>query len=248
MGLILRTAVLTDLGLRRANNEDAAYAGRRLLAVADGMGGLPAGEMASELAIRALAGVDPPADAGQVGHVGDEELAAALRAGFEEASTRIRAAAEEDAVRDGMGTTVTALLFGTDRAVLMHVGDSRGYLFRDGELTQLSKDDTFVQALVDQGVLTPESARSHPQRSLVTKAMQGQAVAPLCVTVPIRVGDVFLLCSDGLSDVVTDGEMVEALSSCGELDSCASRLVAAAVGAGAPDNVTVLLARVISVD
>lgn len=244
MGLILRTAVLTDLGRRRANNEDAAYAGRRLLAVADGMGGLPAGEMASELAIRALAGVDPPAGADQVGHVGDDDLVAALRAGFEEASTRIRAAAAEDAVRDGMGTTVTALLFGSDRVALMHIGDSRGYLLRDGVLTQLTKDDTFVQALVDQGVLTAQDARSHPQRSLVTKAMQGQSVAPYGATLPVRPGDLYLLCSDGLSDVVTDDEIANLLRTATSLDDCASRLVTAAVDGGGPDNVTVLLAHV----
>ncbi|HEU5108468.1 MAG TPA: protein phosphatase 2C domain-containing protein, partial [Micromonosporaceae bacterium] len=204
MPSILRTVVLTDLGLRRGNNEDCAYAGRRVLAVADGMGGLPAGELASDLAVAALKeldegtlvapgepgndepAVDEPADGEPAAD--EDPLVGELRAAFDVASGRIRVAAAQDGEqRYGMGTTVTAVLFGRaddgsagdesaglDRAVLMHVGDSRGYLFRDGVLTQLTKDDTYVQALVDQGVLTPDGARRHPQRSLVTQAMQGQ--------------------------------------------------------------------------
>lgn len=245
MGLILRTAVLTDLGLRRANNEDAAYAGNRLIAVADGMGGLPAGELASEIAIRSLAALDQPATGGP-DRDGQDELIAALRAAFEEASGLIRVAAQEDAVREGMGTTVTALLFGADRAGLMHIGDSRGYLFRDNELTQLTKDDTFVQALVDQGVITPGDARAHPQRALVTKAMQGQPIAPYAAAVPVQLGDVYLVCSDGLSDVVPDDMISGLLRTRGDLESCAAGLVSAAVAGGGPDNVTVVLAEVVA--
>jgi protein phosphatase len=242
MGLILRTAVLSDLGLRRGNNEDSAYAGRRLLVVADGMGGLPAGELASDLAVGALTELEAAAGAGTPS---GEDLVAALRAAFDAASERIRAAAaQDDAVRYGMGTTVTALLFSDDltaRVAIMHVGDSRGYLFRDGVLTQLTKDDTYVQALVDRGVLTPDGARRHPQRSLVTQAMQGQPLAPFSTTLEPRAGDVFLLCSDGLSDVVPDDEMAQLIGSRADLRRCAERLVDAAVAAGGPDNVTVVL-------
>lgn len=236
MVLILRTAVLSDLGLRRGNNEDSTYVGRRLLVVADGMGGAPAGELASDLAVSALAELDE-ADTG-------EDLVATLQAGFEAASEQIRAAAEDDAVRDGMGTTVTALLFGAERAALMHVGDSRGYLFREGVLTQLTRDDTYVQALVDQGVITAEMARNHPQRALVTQAMQGRPIEPLAVTLTPKAGDVFLLCSDGLSDVVTDEAITAILSTGPDLDARARALVDAAIEGGGPDNVTVVLAEV----
>jgi protein phosphatase len=234
MGLIMRTAVLSDLGLRRTNNEDAAYAGRRLLAVADGMGGLPAGELASELAIRTLAALDERA-------TGDDPVGA-LREAFDAASATVRAAAEADAVRDGMGTTLTALLFTGDRLAMMHVGDSRAYRLRDGALEQLTHDDTYVQALVDSGVLTAQGARTHPQRSLVTQAMQGGPISPHDALLDVRAGDAFLLCSDGLSDVVPDETIAEILRRQPDLDRAAADLVAAAVAEGAPDNVTVLLA------
>jgi PPM family protein phosphatase len=300
MPLILRTAVLTDVGLRRGNNEDCAYAGRRLLAIADGMGGLPAGELASDLAITALAELDadagpdaaagpvagtgpdaqpdagtgPDAAAGSDGDAGPDAeavggeptesdpaegepdsdgghdgLLRALRSAFDAATARIRAAAaQDDANRYGMGTTVTAVLFDGDdfgRAALMHVGDSRGYLFRDGVLTQLTKDDTYVQALVDQGVITPDGARRHPQRSLVTQAMQGQPIAPYATSLEPREGDVLLLCSDGLSDVVTDDQIARLMGDRTGLDECARSLVDAALEEGGPDNVTVVLAELL---
>jgi protein phosphatase len=182
---------------------------------------------------------EPESDAGQ------DRLLRALRSAFDTASARIRAAAaQEDEKRYGMGTTVTAVLFDDDdfgRAVLMHVGDSRGYLFRDGVLTQLTKDDTYVQALVDQGVITPDSARRHPQRSLVTQAMQGQPIVPYATSLEPREGDVLLLCSDGLSDVVTDDRIARLMGERAGLAECARSLVDAALEEGAPDNVTVVL-------
>src|SRR6266545_201452 len=170
MSLVVRAAVITDPGLVRTNNEDAAYAGRQLFAVADGIGGLPAGEVASEIAIRGLTALDEQFH-------GAEPLRA-LRKAVNEANDEIRRVAESDPANDGMGTTVTALLLSGDRFGLLHIGDSRAYLLRDGVLSQLTRDDTYVQALVDQGLLTAEAARNHSQRSLVTRAVHGEHIAP----------------------------------------------------------------------
>lgn len=236
MTLTLRTVSASDPGLVRTNNEDSAHAGGRLLAVADGVGGMPAGELASDIVIRALTPLDAAADSG--------ESIPALRAAVEEANRQIREASQADPATDGMGTTVTALLLTGDEFVLLHVGDSRAYLLRDDELRQLTKDDTFVQSLVDQGLLTLEEARRHPQRSLITRAVQGQNVAPAIRVVPAQPGDRYLVCSDGLSDVVSDEAIGTALRQHSDLQDCVEQLVKLALRAGAPDNVTAVLADV----
>jgi protein phosphatase len=141
-----------------------------------------------------------------------------------------------------MGTTVTALLLSGDRFAALNVGDSRCYLSRDGELTQLTRDDTYVQALVDQGVLSPDDARRHPQRALVTQAVQGGPFRPAGRMVPARPGDRFLLCSDGLTDYVDDDVIATVLRDVKDREACASELVARTLEAGAPDNVTVIRA------
>jgi protein phosphatase len=239
MSLTLRTATASDPGLVRTNNEDSAHAGGRLLAVADGVGGMPAGELASDIVIRALAPL-----AGS--EAGGDDLLRALRDAVEEANRQIRAAGEADPATDGMGTTVTALVLTGDQFALLHVGDSRAYLLRDGELRQLTKDDTFVQSLVDQGVLTPEEARNHPQRSLITRAVQGQHVAPTTRMLPVQPGDRYLLCSDGLSDVVPAEAIGQTLRSYADRRQCVEQLVKLALQAGAPDNVTAVLADVLA--
>jgi protein phosphatase len=236
MTLGLRTAVVTDLGLIRSNNEDAAHAGQRLLAVADGIGGAPAGELASDIVIRALRSLDDAPE------TADPEEA--LRDALAEANRRIGEAAEADPARQGMGTTVTALLVAGDRLALLHVGDSRGYLLRGGTLTRLTRDDTFVQALVDRGLISAEDARDHPQRSVITQAVQGGEFEPTVRVLTPQTGDRYLLCSDGLSDYVTDGSIEQALVLCRDPQPCAERLVRLALRAGAPDNVTVLVADV----
>jgi PPM family protein phosphatase len=257
MSLVVRAAVITDPGLVRTNNEDAVYAGRQLFAVADGIGGLPAGEVASEIVIRALTALDerfhgadrPPADAAQrspqsSGRNQEAEPLSALRKAVNEANDEIRRVAKSDPANDGMGTTVTALLLSGDQFGLLHIGDSRAYLLREGVLSQLTRDDTYVQVLVDQGVLTAEGARNHPQRSLVTRAVHGEHIAPTCQMVPVRGGDRYLLCSDGLSDFVADSAIGQTLLSYPESPECAEQLVKLALQAGAPDNVTVLVADV----
>jgi PPM family protein phosphatase len=239
MSLTLRTATASDPGLVRTNNEDSAHAGGRLLAVADGVGGMPAGELASDIVIRALT---PLADS----QVRGDDLLRALRSAVDEANRQIREAGEADPATDGMGTTITALVLAGEELALLHVGDSRAYLLRDGQLRQLTKDDTFVQSLVDQGVLTPEEARNHPQRSLITRAVQGQHVAPTTRMLPVQAGDRYLLCSDGLSDVVAAEAIGQTLQSYADLRHCVEQLVKLALQAGAPDNVTAVLADVVT--
>jgi protein phosphatase len=234
MSLILRAVAASDVGLVRSNNEDAVHVGERLLVVADGMGGLPAGELASDILVRALAVVDKQADTGEP----LQDLIAALQT----ANERIEAAVADDADREGMGTTVTALLLAGDRIAALNVGDSRCYLSRNGVLSQLTRDDTYVQALVDQGVLTPDDARRHPQRALVTQAVQGGDFRPGGRVLPVQAGDRFLLCSDGLTDYVADEVIGQALRVHTDRQVCAAELIARTLEAGAPDNVTVVVA------
>jgi protein phosphatase len=236
MSLRLRTAVVSDLGLIRSNNEDAAHAGQRLLAVADGIGGAPAGELASDIVIGTLAALEDAPDTGTP----LEDLRAAL----DDANRQIGAAAEADPSRQGMGTTLTAFLVTGDELALLHVGDSRAYLFRAGTLSRLTRDDTFVQELVDRGVLSPEDARHHPQRSIITQAVQGGDFTATTTRLTPRTGDRYLLCSDGLSDYVTDGAIEQALLSCPDPQMCAELLIRLALRAGAPDNVTVIVSDV----
>ncbi len=237
MTLRLRTAVLSDLGLLRSNNEDAAHAGRRILAVADGIGGAPAGELASDIVIRALRGLEDGAE--------PDDPEEALRAALAEANRQIERAASDDPARQGMGTTITALMVTGDRFVLLHVGDSRGYLLRDGTLTRLTRDDTFVQELVDRGVIDAADVRDHPQRSIITQAVQGGEFDASVTALTPRTGDRYLLCSDGLSDYVSEESIGQALALCPEPQPCTERLVRLALRASAPDNVTVLVCDVV---
>ena len=237
MSLTLRTATASDVGPVRANNEDSAYAGQRLVALADGIGGMPSGELASAIVVRALAAVEERTP-------DDRSALETLRVTVEAANRTIMETAARDEAHDGMGTTVTALALAGEEIALVHVGDSRCYLERDGELTQLTKDDTFVQSLVDEGLLTAAEARIHPRRSIVTQALQGIGYEPTCRLLPVRVGDRYLLCSDGLSDFVTDDVIGHTLRSSSDLDQCAAQLIRLALDNGGSDNITVVIADV----
>ena len=239
MTLALRYAARSDRGLVRANNEDSVYAGARLLALADGMGGHAAGEVASQLVIAALAHLDDDEPGG--------DLLAKLEHAVYEGNSAIAEQVEINPELDGMGTTLTAILFAGDRLGLVHIGDSRGYLLRDGELAQITKDDTFVQTLVDEGRITAEEAHSHPQRSLIMRALTGQDVEPTLIMREAREGDRYLLCSDGLSDPVSHETILEALKIPDVVDS-ADRLIELALRGGGPDNVTVVVADVVDHD
>ena len=236
MTLALRYAARSDRGLVRANNEDSVYAGARLLALADGMGGHAAGEVASQLVIAALAHLDDDEPGG--------DLLSELNVAVHEGNTAIAAHVEADPELEGMGTTLTAILFDGNRLGLVHIGDSRGYLLRDGELNQITKDDTFVQTLVDEGRITAEEAHSHPQRSLIMRALTGHEVEPTLIMREARVGDRYLLCSDGLSDPVSRETILDALQLPDVVES-ADRLIELALRGGGPDNVTVVVADVV---
>ncbi|MGW4364909.1 PP2C family protein-serine/threonine phosphatase [Nocardia takedensis] len=239
MTLVLRYAARSDRGLVRGNNEDSVYAGARLLALADGMGGHAAGEVASQLMIAALAHLDDD-------EPGDD-LLGKLDSATREGNAAIADQVEEEPELDGMGTTLTAILFAGKKLGLVHIGDSRAYLLRGGELAQITRDDTFVQSLVDEGRITPEQAHTHPQRSLIMRALTGNEIDPTLIMREARAGDRYLLCSDGLSDVVSDETIANTMRE-GTTDECADRLIELALRSGGPDNVTVVVADVIDLD
>jgi PPM family protein phosphatase len=233
----LACAVRTDVGPVRGNNEDAVFASPRLAAVADGVGGAAAGEVASRAAIDALVQLDKCRLEGRL----EDALAHAVATGNE----RIGFMAECRPQTAGMSTTLTAVALGDDGYVLANVGDSRTYLLRDGTLTRLTRDDSYVQMLVDHGTIEPDEARRHPQRSLVLEALDGDPARrpPVVTTAPALPGDRLLLCSDGLSDYVDDDAIAATLAG-GAREEVAERLVAMALAAGARDNVSVVVADV----
>ena len=240
MALTLRFSALSDVGLLRQSNQDSAYAGPRLLVVADGMGGHVGGDVASSIAVATLAALDedPPG----------ADLLDRLGSAVRSANDTLRDMVANDPALDGMGTTVTALLRAGSRFGLAHVGDSRGYLLRDGELVQITHDHTFVQRLVDEGRITAEEATQHPQRSLLIRALDGRGDVELDLSVrEARAGDRYLLCSDGLSGVVSEQTIRDTLVE-GDPDTATQALVQLALRGGGPDNVTVVVADVVDVE
>jgi protein phosphatase len=235
-GLTLLPAARSDTGLRRAHNEDAVFASPRLVAVADGVGGHAAGEVASRVVIAALAHLEKRRLAGP--------LAPALAAAIAEGNDTIAFVAACRPETAGMGTTVTAVAVDEDLAVAS-IGDSRAYLLRDGVLQRLTRDDSLVQELVDAGRLTEREARRHPQRSVVLAALDGDPARTVDVTsAAARAGDRLLLCSDGLSDLVDDDEIAATLTARSP-ERCADRLIELALAAGGRDNVSVVVADVV---
>ena len=238
MTLALRYAVRSDVGLIREGNEDSAYAGPHLLAIADGMGGHAAGEVASAVAIRALA----PLDADTEG----VDLLRALASAVADANATLREITAADPATEGMGTTLTAMLWADSDVGVCHIGDSRAYLLRERQFYPITHDHTLVQTLVDDGRLTKEEAANHPQRSLVMRALQsGVPAEPDLMMLQAQVGDRYLLCSDGLSDVVTDETLRHTLISVDDLGEAAEALIDLAIRSGGPDNITCVLADVI---
>ncbi|GAA5105840.1 PP2C family protein-serine/threonine phosphatase [Haloechinothrix salitolerans] len=239
MTLVLRYAARSDRGLVRSNNQDAVYAGPRLLALADGMGGHAAGEVASKVVIAALA----PLDDDEPG----DDLLSQLRESVIGGNNAIAELVENEPELEGMGTTLTAILFSGSTLGLVHIGDSRAYLLRGGQLTQITHDDTFVQKLQDEGRITEEEADSHPQRSLLLKALTGHEVEPSLTIREARAGDRYLLCSDGLSGMVSRQTLEEAIKIT-DAQECADRMIELALKGGGTDNVTVIVADVVDVD
>jgi protein phosphatase len=236
-------AARTDIGLTRSNNQDSAYAGPHLLVVADGMGGHAGGDIASSVAIAHLAALDDE-------NPGADDAAAEIDQSVAEAHDELLARVAEDPELAGLGTTITALLRTGDRLVLAHIGDSRAYLLRDEQLEQVTADHTFVQYLVDTGKLEPDQAERHPQRSLLLRVL-GDVDLGGGLDISVRgakIGDRWLLCSDGLSAVVSRDTIFETLSRRAEPGKTADRLIELALRAGGPDNVTCVVADVIDLD
>jgi PPM family protein phosphatase len=243
MNIALRYAARSDIGLGRySNNQDSGYAGPHLLVIADGMGGHAAGDVASSTAIARLVALDEESAGG-----GDalQRLTTALADANQD--LRDRVAAEPSL--HGMGTTVTALLNSGGKLALAHIGDSRGYLLRDGQLTQITHDHTFVQSLVDDGRLTEEEARSHPQRNLITRVLTGERDDTPDLSVrEAKPGDTYLLCSDGLTGVVTEETLTEVLGDGSDVGSRAEQLIDLALKGGSSDNITCVVADVVDLD
>src|SRR3954447_10185369 len=238
--LHLRFAAVSDVGRVRKDNQDSGYAGPWLLAVCDGVGGAARGDVASSTAIQQLRRLDaaPTADP-------DHDLLARVAGALHRAHDRIGELVDEDPALDGTSTTATVALFDGARIGIGHVGDSRAYLFRGGELTQLTADHTFVQSLIDEGRITEEEARVHPHRNLILKALDGVHEAePDLFVIELAAGDRILLCSDGASGVLDDRRLADILST-GSPDYAAVEMVRASLEAGSSDNVTCIVADVL---
>lgn len=241
MSLSLRFAAGSHKGMIREGNEDSGYAGPRLLAIADGMGGQAAGEVASSEVISTLVSLDDD--------VPGSDILTSLGTAVQRANDQLRAMVEEDPQLEGMGTTLTALLWTGQRLGLVHVGDSRAYLLRDGVLTQITQDHTWVQRLVDEGRITEEEATTHPQRSLLMRALgSGDHVEPDLSIREVRAGDRYLICSDGLSGVVSHQTMEETLASYQGPHETIQDLIQLALRGGGPDNITCIVADVLEID
>ena len=241
MALALRYAARSDIGLLREGNEDSGYAGPRLLVLADGMGGHAAGEVASSVAVAMLASLDDDAPG--------SDILDRLSSAVQDANNHLRDMVVGDPDLEGMGTTLTALLRAGSRFGLVHIGASRCYLLRGGELQQITKDHTFVQTLVDDGRITAEEASHHPQRNVIVRALDGREDVELDLSIrEAKAGDRFLLCSDGLSDVLSEQTLRDTLADSDSPDHAAEALVELALRGGGPDNITAIVADVVDVE
>src|ERR1700729_1334123 len=233
------TIAQTDTGRQRRDNEDSAFARAPVFVVADGMGGAQAGEVASRIAVEAFEQGLP--DSGSP----EERLATRVR----EANAQIYERSRADRGRAGMGTTLTAAYVDDTHVAIAHVGDSRAYLFRDGTLQRLTQDHSLVDELVRRGKLTEEQAAEHPQRSIITRALGPEPDVEVDTwTYPARAGDVVLLCSDGLTSMISEERVKAVLSEHDNLDAAADALIRAANDPGGRENITVVLFRLEELD
>lgn len=234
-------AAKTDLGLVRQKNEDSALYSNSLIAVGDGMGGAIGGEIASKLAIHLLSEFIPLFKSAEL----DEDSKAEIfRSALLEVDKKIASHIKEQEELTGMGTTLTALSPIGKFIALLHIGDSRAYRIRGKEIEQLSQDHTVVQELFNQDRLKKSEIKDHPQRSMLTQVLMGRGIEdPILQLFPVEKSDLFLLCSDGLSNVLDDQEILSIVLE-GSIESAANNLITAVRSSGAPDNVTVVLAKV----
>jgi len=234
--LRLRYTALSDVGRVRKDNQDSGYAGPHFLAIADGVGGSARGDVASSTAIGELHALDAPPG---------NDLQSALAEGIDKAHHKIAELVDQHPELDGTSTTVTAAIFDGTRIGIGHVGDSRGYLLREGKISQLTKDHTFVQSLIDEGRITEEESRVHPHRNLILRAVDGvHETEPDLFLVELMPGDRIMLCSDGASGVLDDAALAAILGT-GTVEASAVELIRAALEAGSSDNVTVVVADVV---
>jgi PPM family protein phosphatase len=238
-----RAVAVSHVGKIRANNQDSAYAGHDLFVVADGMGGHAGGDVASAIAVNRVLEADKPYERAT-------DAIFALQSALIAANSLLAETVFEHPELTGMGTTVSAIIRTGNQVALAHIGDSRIYLFRDGELTQVSTDHTFVQRLVDSGRITEEEAMVHPRRSVLMRVLGDVDAAPEIDTwvLDTKIGDRWLLCSDGLSGVVKNEDLAIALASKDSPKAIADKLVRQSLDAGAPDNVTVLILEIVDGD
>ena len=235
MSLSLHYSAISDVGRVRRENQDSGYAGPWLLTVCDGVGGAVRGDLASSTAVQALRKLDQRPD---------EDILGQVAGAVHRADDRIAELVEEDPALNGTSTTATVALFDGARFGFGHIGDSRAYLLRGGEMRQLTHDHTFVQSLIDEGRITEEQSRTHPHRNLILKALDGiRHEEPDLFEIPAEVGDRVLLCSDGACGTLTDEQMASILGS-GTPDFAAVELVRASLEAGSTDNVTCIVAEV----
>ena len=227
----------TDLGLVREGNEDSALISENLIAVADGMGGHAGGEVASAIAINSLVELLSVLDSTEIDLDSKDDLFVNIT---HQIDAKILQSSKDDPELSGMGTTLTALNISENNVCLLHVGDSRCYRYRDKKLEQLSIDHTVMQELIDQGRLSPDEVASHPQRSLLTQALMGDSgITPILINFQIKSGDKFLLCSDGLSNVLSNYEIIKIIEANSD-EQVIPALIAAVKEKGAPDNITII--------
>jgi serine/threonine protein phosphatase PrpC len=235
------TSARSAIGLVRQGNEDSGLVSPQLIAVADGMGGHAAGEVASRIAVEVLQSLTPALVSAEIDEDSAEDL---LMHSLHSIDVEISLVTDEDTEKRGMGTTLTALLIRDKYISLLHVGDSRCYRLRGNTLEQLSNDHTVIQELIDQGAISEAEAIEHPQRSMLTQALRGDGdVTPVLQMYEIKKGDRYLLCSDGLSGVLTEKEIKIGLKK-SDKEEAVKFLVDATYVNGAPDNVTVLIADI----
>ena len=235
----------TAIGLVRSGNEDSALTSSSLLAVADGMGGHAGGEVASQIAIKTLSSLIPVLTAADIDTDSIEDL---LLNSLHTIDGEISRVSRDEIELRGMGTTLTALLIREGRAALLHVGDSRCYRLRGNTFEQLTHDHTVLQELLDSGTISMAEAQDHPQRSMLTQVLMGEgSIAPVLMVYEVNSKDRFLLCSDGLSSVLTEKE-IKSLLKKSDRDEAVKALVEATYVNGAPDNVTVVVADVIETE
>jgi len=240
----LRSAVGSDVGRRRENNQDSAVTSPRILAVADGMGGHAHGEVASAVAISALLDLDARLRDVELGGI---DLLAALRETIDDAAARLTGLAQQNPDLRGTGTTVVAFVVDGTRIGVLHLGDSRAYLLRDGQLHRLTRDHTLVQSLVDEGRISEAEAATHPRRSWLVKTLQDSSTPePDLFHVEGRPGDRYLICSDGVTAVLGDAQLQEILVAAGEPAAAVADLVAGANAGGGPDNITCIVADLVA--